>query len=75
MKSKIAAETKITKIDVNDFHAKFLISIISQIPNIAKTVNNSTDKASKIEIPFLNIVFSLIRLITKFNNKDTVLEF
>ena len=55
MKSKIAAETKITMIELNDFHAKFLMSIISHIPKIANMVNNTTEKANNIEIPFLNI--------------------
>ena len=57
--NKIAADTKITNMELNDFQAKFLISIISHIPKIAKTVNRTTEIANNIETPFLNIFLSL----------------
>lgn len=57
---RIAADTKITKMELNDFHAKFSMSIIPQMPKIANTVNNTTENASKIDIPFLNITYEFI---------------
>lgn len=56
MKSRIAADTKITSIEYSDLEAMCFTSIMSQIPRIANTVKKIVNIASKIEMPFLNIV-------------------
>lgn len=65
MKSIIAEETKITKIEYNDFQAIFFTSIISQIPRIANIVKNNVRVANNTEMPFLNIGLNFKMFIQK----------
>lgn len=68
IKSNIAAETKITSIEYNDFDAIFFTLITSHIPKIASTVKNSVNAANSIDIPFLNIIVVFLFL-SKYNDK------
>jgi len=52
---------KMIKTELNDFQAKFLISMIPQIPKIARIVNSTTESASKIEMARLNILLYFIQ--------------